>query len=84
MSGIIQLDVFLMAVSYLVLFGSVMRHDLPSVPNHRAYVDRNRWILGPTDSVPEVTLAYRMVKCYQRSRFKVAQNSFQHFPRRRF
>ena len=31
-SGIIQLDVFLMAVSYLVLFGSVMRHDLPSVP----------------------------------------------------
>ena len=31
-SCIIQLDVFLMAVSYLVIFGSVMRHDLPSVP----------------------------------------------------
>ena len=31
-SFIIQLDVFLMAVSYLVLFGSVMHHDLPSVP----------------------------------------------------
>ena len=31
-SGIIQLDLFLMAVSYLVLFGSVMRHDFPSVP----------------------------------------------------
>lgn len=31
-SGIIQLDVFLLAVSYLVLFGSVMRHDLPSLP----------------------------------------------------
>ena len=31
-SGVIQLDVFLLAVSYLVLFGSVMRHDLPSVP----------------------------------------------------
>ena len=31
-SGIIQLDLFLMAVSYLVLFGSVMRHDLPSLP----------------------------------------------------
>ena len=30
-SCIIQLDVFLMAVSYLVLFGSVMRHDHPSV-----------------------------------------------------
>ena len=30
-SGIIQLDVFLMAVSYLVLFGSVMHHALPSV-----------------------------------------------------
>ena len=32
MSGIIQLDVFLMAVSYLVLFGSVMRNALPFVP----------------------------------------------------
>ena len=31
-SGIIQLDVFLMAVSYIVLFGSVMRHDFPSLP----------------------------------------------------
>ena len=31
-SGIIQLDVFLMAVSYLILFGSVMRHSFPSVP----------------------------------------------------
>ena len=31
-SGIIQVDVFLMAVSYLVLFGSVMRHALPYVP----------------------------------------------------
>ena len=31
-SFIIQLDVFLMAVSYLVLFGSVMRHALPYVP----------------------------------------------------
>ena len=31
-SFIIQLDVFLMAVSYIVLFGSVMHHDLQSVP----------------------------------------------------
>ena len=31
-SGIIQIDVFLMAVSYLVLFGSVMRNAFPSVP----------------------------------------------------
>ena len=31
-SGIIQLDVFLLAVSYLILFGSVMRHDFPSLP----------------------------------------------------
>ena len=30
--GIIQLDLILLAVSYLVLFGSVMRHVLPSVP----------------------------------------------------
>ena len=30
-SCFIQLDLFLTAVSYLVLFGSVMRHDLPSV-----------------------------------------------------
>ena len=32
LSCFIQLDVFLIAVSYLVLFGSVMHHDLPSVP----------------------------------------------------
>ena len=31
-SGIIQLDLVLTAISHLVLFGSVMRHDLPSVP----------------------------------------------------
>ena len=31
-SCFIQLDLFLTAVSYLVLFGSVMHHDLPSVP----------------------------------------------------
>lgn len=31
-SGVTQLDVFLVSVSYLVLFGSVMRHNLPSVP----------------------------------------------------
>ncbi|XP_078357555.1 vesicular inhibitory amino acid transporter-like [Oculina patagonica] len=31
-SGVVLFDVFLLTVSYLVLFGSVMRHTLPSVP----------------------------------------------------
>ena len=31
-SGIIQLDLVSTAISHLVLFGSVMRHDLPSAP----------------------------------------------------
>ncbi|XP_078352805.1 vesicular inhibitory amino acid transporter-like [Oculina patagonica] len=31
-SGVMLLDVFLLTVSYLVLFGSVMHHTLPSVP----------------------------------------------------
>jgi len=31
-SGLIELDLYLVSVSYLVLFGSVMRHDLPSAP----------------------------------------------------
>ena len=31
-SGLIQLDLYLVSVSFLVLFGSVMRHVLPSVP----------------------------------------------------
>ena len=39
MSCFIQLDLFLTAVSYLVLFGSVMHHDLPSVP-----VTERMWI----------------------------------------
>ena len=38
-SGIIQLDLVLTAISHLVLFGSVMRHDLPSVP-----ITESMWI----------------------------------------
>ena len=48
-SGIIQLDLFLMAVSYLVLFGSVMRHDLPSVPiTERLWIEIAGGLVLPT------------------------------------
>ena len=61
-SCIIQLDVFLIAVSYLVLFGSVMHHDLPSVP-----ITERMWIgIAGGLVLPTVTFADCMVKCYQR------------------
>ena len=48
-SGVIQVDVFMFSVSYLVLFGSVMHHALPSVPiTQRAWISIAGGLVLPT------------------------------------